>query len=214
VRHYADPAGNGGVFLRHKRVGITIGAMSTPEQKIQSAAQIVDFWFSDAVSKRWFRSTKAFDDELRDRFEATVQAALRGELDDWLSSSTGVLALVILLDQLPLNIYRGTAESFAGEARSREAATVAIEHGWDQQLPSQQRAFLYLPFMHSEAVADQDRAVALFHAAGLEGNLRWAKHHREIVRRFGRFPHRNRILGRESTAEEEAWLASDEAFRG
>jgi uncharacterized protein (DUF924 family) len=188
--------------------------MNASDQNIQSAQEIIEFWFSDAVKKRWFRSTKEFDNELRERFGTTVQAAINGELDDWLGSSEGVLALVILLDQLPLNIYRGKAESFAGEAKSREVAAIAIEQGWDKQLESQQRAFLYLPFMHSESLADQDRAVELFEEAGLDGNLRWAKHHREIVRRFGRFPHRNAILGRESTAEELAWLASDEAFRG
>lgn len=178
------------------------------------AQEIIDFWFSPEVEKRWFRSTTAFDDELRQRFASSVQAALDGKLDVWNDSSSGALALVILLDQLPLNIYRGTAQSFAGEAKSREVATLAIAQGWDRELPLTQRAFLYLPFMHSESLADQDRALELFEVAGLDGNLHWAKHHREIVRRFGRFPHRNEILGRESTAEELAWLASDEAFHG
>ncbi len=178
------------------------------------AEKLLQFWFSETSAKRWFRSTKAFDDELRQRFGADVQAGLRGELTHWLSSPHGALALVILLDQLPLNIYRGKAESFAGEAGACSAATVAIEQGWDRQLSQQEKAFLYIPFMHSESLADQDRALALFGAAGLDGNLHWAKHHREIVRRFGRFPHRNEILGRESTAEELAWLASDEAFHG
>ena len=178
------------------------------------AEKLLQFWFSETSAKRWFRSTNAFDDELRQRFGADVQAGMRGELDHWLESPHGVLALVILLDQLPLNIYRGKAESFAGEADARRAATVAIEQDWDQQLSLQERAFLYLPFMHSESLADQDRALELFEVAGLDGNLHWARHHREIVRRFGRFPHRNEILGRESTAEELAWLASDEAFHG
>ena len=176
--------------------------------------QILGFWFSKVSSKHWFRSTQAFDDELRERFGGLVEAALRDELSHWLETARGALALVILLDQLPLNIYRGQARSFAGEAGARQAASVAIEHGWDQGLSAQEKAFLYMPFMHSELLEDQDRAVTLFTAAGLEGNLRWAKHHREIVRRFGRFPHRNTILGRTSTQEELAWLASDEAFRG
>ncbi len=203
-----------GFFLPYKLLRTTLCDMNASDENIHSAQQITEFWFSDAVKKRWFNSSKEFDDELRDRFGTMVEAAINGELDDWLKSSEGVLALVILLDQLPLNIYRGEAESFAGEAKSREVATVAIEQGWDKQLDQQQRAFLYLPFMHSESLADQDRAVELFEEAGLDGNLRWAKHHREIVRRFGRFPHRNAILGRESTAEELAWLASEEAFRG
>lgn len=188
--------------------------MNISVENIQSAQQITEFWFSDAVKKRWFNSSKTFDDELRQRFEATVLAALDGKLDDWLESVKGALALVILLDQFPLNIYRGEPESFAGEAQSRAVATQVIEKGWDKELNNEAKGFLYLPFMHSESLADQDRAVDLFSEAGLDGNLRWAKHHREIVRRFGRFPHRNAILGRESTIEELAWLASDEAFRG
>lgn len=184
--------------------------MATPAE----VDQLLQFWFSETSAKRWFRSTAAFDDELRQRFGEWVEAGLRGELEHWLASPHGALALVILLDQLPLNIYRGQAKSFAGEAGARSAAATAIERGWDQSLSQSERAFLYLPFMHSELLADQDRAVALFESAGLDGNLHWAKHHREIVRRFGRFPHRNAILGRPSTAEEIAWLESDEAFRG
>lgn len=185
-------------------------SMTTPAE----SEKLLQFWFSETASKRWFRSTVAFDDELRQRFSEWVEAGLRGELAHWLDTSRGALALVILLDQLPLNIYRGKPESFAGEAGARSAAATAIEQGWDQSLSQQEKAFLYLPFMHSESLADQDRAVALFESAGLDGNLRWAKHHREIVRRFGRFPQRNAILGRHSTKEELAWLASDEAFRG
>jgi uncharacterized protein (DUF924 family) len=214
MRHYTDLAGNGGVFLRQPQHRTTIGAMNMSGQNIQSTSQILDFWFSDAAKKRWFRSSKSFDDALRQRFETTVQAALDGKLSDWLESVEGALALVILLDQFPLNIYRGKAKAFAGEAKSRDVASHAIAQGWDRKLGDQEKAFLYLPFMHSESLSDQDHAVDLFHEAGLDGNLRWAKHHREIVRRFGRFPHRNAILGRESTAEELAWLASEEAFRG
>ena len=126
----------------------------------------------------------------------------------------GALALVICLDQLPLNMFRGQAESFAGEALSRAIAAAAIERGFDQKLDNIQKVFLYMPYMHSEDLADQDRAMALFEQAGLTDNLHWAKHHREIVSRFGRFPHRNAILGRQSTPEELAYLASDEAFKG
>lgn len=179
-----------------------------------AAAELIDFWFSDAVAKRWFRATAEFDDELRRRFGSQVAAALAGERDHWAESAHGALALVLLLDQLPLNIYRGLPQSFAGEAKAREVADVAIARGWDQGLGDTQKAFLYIPFMHSESLADQERAVALYRAAGLAGNLRWAEHHCNIIRRFGRFPHRNTILGRESSAEELAWLASSGAFRG
>ena len=176
--------------------------------------EVVEFWFSEPVRKLWFDATPAFDQQLRERFGSTYEAAAAGELDDWQRTPTGALALVIVLDQFPLNMFRGQARSFETEARSREVAAAAIEQGFDARLDDKQKAFLYLPFMHSESLADQDRCVALFESAGLNDNLKWAYHHRDIVRRFARFPHRNAILGRDSTAEEQAYLASDEAFKG
>ena len=181
---------------------------------IKTAQQLITFWFSERVRPLWFNATPEFDAELREDYLATYQAALNGELADWADTAEGALALVICLDQLPLNILRGQAESFAGEAPARQVAATAIAEGLDQALTPMQKAFLYMPYMHSEDLADQDRALELFEQAGLTDNLHWAKHHREIVARFGRFPHRNAILGRESTAEELAWLASDEAYRG
>ena len=175
---------------------------------------VVAFWFSERVRPLWFNSTSAFDAELRASFLETYQSALNGGLSHWEDSPEGALALVICLDQLPLNMFRGQAESFAGEALSRAIAAAAIERGFDQKLDNIQKVFLYMPYMHSEDLADQDRAMALFEQAGLTDNLHWAKHHREIVSRFGRFPHRNAILGRQSTPEELAYLASDEAFKG
>lgn len=182
--------------------------------EIKTADELIAFWFSESVAKRWFNSTPAFDDELRKRLALTYAAACRGELDGWEASASGALALVILFDQIPLNIFRGQAASFATEARAREVAARAIAKGVDAQLVGSQKAFLYLPYMHSENLQDQDTSVELFTRAWLEENLRFAHHHREIVRRFGRFPHRNAILGRESTPEETAWLASKEAFKG
>lgn len=175
---------------------------------------VVEFWFSAQVRPLWFNSTPAFDAELRESFLETYRAALDGELAHWADSPEGALALVICLDQLPLNMFRNQAESFAGEAASRQIAAAAIERGFDQALDKIQKVFLYMPFMHSENLADQDRAIELFELAGLADNLHWAKHHREIVSRFGRFPHRNAILGRHSSQEELAYLASDEAFTG
>lgn len=183
-------------------------------EKIASIEELLDFWFSARVAKRWFKSTPAFDDELRDKFAATYNAACRGVLDDWCTSTHGALALVILFDQIPLNIFRNQPQSYATEARARAIAAQAIAQGWDAELSGPQKAFLYLPYMHSEDLADQDRSVALYREAGLTHNLRFAEHHREIVRRFGRFPHRNAILGRESNAEEITWLASKQAFKG
>jgi len=179
-----------------------------------TAHELIDFWFSKPARERWFDSTPEFDRQVRERFLSTYEAAAAGELDHWQQTPAGALALVIALDQFPLNMFRGEARSFDTEARSREVAAAAIEQGLDEPLEDEQKAFLYLPFMHSESLADQDRSVALFEAAGLTDNLKWAYHHRDIVRRFGRFPHRNAILGRQSTAEEQAYLNSDEAFTG
>lgn len=175
---------------------------------------ILEFWYSDDMRAKWFASTPQLDASIKSRFESVWEAALRGELDDWRNSADGCLALVIILDQFPLNMFRGMAKSFASEAKSRDVARHAIEQGFDKQIDPCHLAFLYMPFMHSEDLADQDLSVALFEVAGLANNLRFAQHHREIVRRFGRFPHRNAILGREGTAEELIYLNSKEAFRG
>lgn len=179
-----------------------------------TANDIVTFWFSARVRPLWYASTAAFDAELSERFLPVWQAACAGALDDWEDSAEGALALVICLDQFPLNMFRGQPESFSSEAASRAVAGRAIARGLDQSLDAAQQAFLYLPYMHSEALADQERGLALFRAAGLKDNLKFAEHHCDLVRRFGRFPHRNAILGRENTPQEAAYLASDGAFHG
>lgn len=176
--------------------------------------EVLDFWYSEPVNKHWFHSTPELDEQIRDNYLALWEQAAKGGLDDWQQTPEGCLALIIILDQFPLNMFRGDAKSFTTEQQSITIARYAIDQGLDKELPREQVAFLYLPLMHSESLSDQDRCVACFEAAGLENNLKFARHHREIVRRFGRFPHRNRALGRESTAEELAWLASDEAFKG
>jgi uncharacterized protein (DUF924 family) len=173
---------------------------------------VLEFWFSDAARPLWFNSTLAFDQQLRTRFEATWRHASEGRLSAWEDAAPGALALVIVLDQFPLNMFRGKAVQFSTEVLARAVAERAIARGFDRELSKPQQAFLFLPYMHSETLADQDRSVALFGAAGLEENLEFARGHREIVRRFGRFPHRNRLLGRASTAQETAWLASPAAF--
>lgn len=181
---------------------------------LEAAHELLDFWFSDKAKKRWFKSTVEFDNELRGKYAGLYQAARRGELDYWRNAVESALALVILFDQIPLNIFRNQPQSFATDGLARDVAEDVIARGWDKTLNDEQKAFLYLPFMHSEEMADQDRAVALYSSAGLEHNLRYAIHHREIVRRFGRFPHRNAILGRPSSDDELAWLASKDAFTG
>lgn len=181
--------------------------LATPES-------VVDYWFSSEAKPYWFASTPEVDQSIRQRFEATWQAASRHELDHWCETAQGCLALTIVLDQFPLNMYRGQELSFSTEAQARNVARKAIEKGFDAQIPKDQLAFLFLPFMHSESLADQEYSVQLFFNANLDDNLPFAQHHRDIVAQFGRFPHRNAILGRPSTASEIAYLASPEGFKG
>ena len=180
------------------------------EMQVKSAKEILDFWFSDRVRPLWFNSTPEFDLELREQFMPTFQAASQGELDGWQTSPEGALALIIIFDQFPLNMFRRQPESFSTEAVARAVSEAAIAKGFDQHLADEQKAFLYLPFMHSEDLRDQDKSVELFTKAGLIENLKYAEHHRELIRRFKRFPHRNEILGR----EEIEYLNSKEAFHG
>ena len=160
----------------------------------------------EAGQQRWFRKDPEFDRRFRDRFLKAHEAAASGQLDDWLDSAPGALALVLLLDQFPRNAFRGTPRVYATDPAARDAAARALATGFDQQVESELRNFCYLPFMHSERLADLDRCVELTQAVGGESQ-RYALHHREIVRRFGRFPHRNAVLGRASTEDEQRFLA-------
>ena len=175
------------------------------------------FWFgsSDAPDygqdrEAWFKKDPAFDLEIEQRFAKVIDAAGRGDLDNMAQSPEGAVALVIVLDQFPRNIYRGDARAFAFDAHARTIATQALDKGFDQDVIPVMRKFLYLPFEHSEELADQERAVALFEAlakdAGSDSGLEWAVKHLEIIQRFGRFPHRNAVLGRISTPEERLFL--------
>lgn len=176
--------------------------------------EIIDFWFSDEVKPLWFKSTPEFDQQLREKYESLWQQGVDGELETWTTSPEGCLALVILFDQFPLNIFRNQAQGYSTEQLARNVADLAIVQGFDQQLTDQQKSFLYLPFMHSENLDDQARAVELFDKAGLGENLRFAHHHYAIVEKYGRFPHRNEVLGRQSTQAEIDYLNSKEAFTG
>ncbi len=181
----------------------------------QRAREILVFW-ADAGPERWFAKSVAFDDEIRARFGELVEKAGQGALDDWLREPQSALALVILLDQFPRNIYRGTPRAFAFDDSARKAADEAIRRGFDKALAETHPAlskFLYMPFMHSEDWGDQERSLALFRASGDEESLRHAEIHADIIRRFGRFPHRNRILGRPSRDDEIAFL-EEGGFKG
>jgi uncharacterized protein (DUF924 family) len=167
-------------------------------------ADVVAFW-ADAGPGLWFAKDPAFDRRFRERFMKLHDAAARGDLASWAATPTGSLALVILLDQFPRNAFRDTARMYATDEAARAATAAAIEAGHDREVDPTLQMFFYLPFGHSENIADQERAVELCRRLG-EPNLSRAEHHRDIVRRFGRFPHRNPILGREMRPEEQEYL--------
>ena len=177
---------------------------------------VLDFWFGPPEApgfgwqrEAWFKGGPEFD-ELCRRFEPAVEEALAGGFEDWRWRPRACLALILLLDQFPRNIYRGTAQAFAGDPRARELAHFAVARGFDRAAPSGLRTFFYLPLEHSESLADQELAVRLFDAYGSAESRAAGRRHREIIRRFGRFPHRNAVLGRPSTPEEEAFAADPE----
>ena len=172
----------------------------TPED----ALAIVDFW-REAGRDRWFTKDPAFDRQFHDRCLALHEAAAAGELQGWSATPLGALALVLLLDQFPRNCFRGTPRMYATDALAREMATTAIQAGHDQAVDAELRPFFYLPFEHSESLADQHRSVELMRHLG-EPVLKYAEEHRDIIQRFGRFPHRNPILGRATTPEEQRFL--------
>jgi uncharacterized protein (DUF924 family) len=167
---------------------------------------VLAFWFAEDTKPKWWVKEAAFDDSVRRSLGPLHEQAAAGALAGWQEAPEGALALVVLLDQVPRNIFRDSPRAFATDAQARQVAASAVDRGFDSGLSLDQRTFLYLPFEHSEHLADQDRACALFAALGRADLLRYAEAHREIIRRFGRFPHRNRVLGRESTPEEAAFL--------
>ena len=177
---------------------------------------ILDFWFSGQARSCWFVQDDDFDGQIRARFGKAVQEAQQGGFDNWRQSPEGTLALLILLDQAARNLHRGTARAFLGDQRARQVAAAAIDRGFDRGFSLDQRQFFYLPFEHGETMADQERAVDLFralfeqaapgerdHVTELLDN---AHRHRDVIRRFGRFPQRNAALGRDTTEAETAYL--------
>ena len=179
-------------------------ALATPED-------VVSFW-REAGPDRWFSKDPAFDQACRERFMLTYEAAARGDLNEWELTPEGSLAVVLLLDQFPRNMFRGSKATYRTDSAAVMAADRAVEKGYDRKVDPELRRFFYLPFMHSEDLAHQERSVALNETLE-DGSAEWARHHRDIVARFGRFPHRNTILGRETTPEEEKFLKESD-FRG
>jgi uncharacterized protein (DUF924 family) len=168
------------------------------------SADVVAFW-RDVGPKHWFEKDAALDDEIHRRFLSLHEAAAAGKLTEWEQSAEGALALLILLDQFPRNMFRGQARAFATDPLARAIASRAILNGFDGAFPDM-RTFFYLPFEHSEDLADQERSVALQKAAGDVDGRKWAEIHADVIRKFGRFPHRNAVLGRVTTPEERAFL--------
>ena len=182
------------------------------------AAEVLDFWFGRPdepfhlqTRPEWFRKDAAFDAAIRGRFGALIEAALRGDIDGWAATAHGALARILVLDQFTRNAFRDSAGMYAGDPLALQAARALCASGQDHTLPGVMRQFVYLPFEHAESLAEQQAALAHFAQLGrdepaLAGLLEWAQKHRDIVARFGRFPHRNAILGRPSTPEEAEFL--------
>jgi uncharacterized protein (DUF924 family) len=175
-------------------------------------SDVVGFW-KDAGPAKWFAKDDAFDAVFRQRFEHGHMMAARRELDPWAETPEGSLALLILLDQFPRNVFRDTGHAFATDPLARHFAVMALDASLDQLVENDLRRFFYLPLQHAEDIALQERQVALFQAIERPADDRWAEHHHGVIARFGRFPHRNRALGRETTPEEQAFLDED-GFRG
>lgn len=182
-----------------------------------SVEEIIGFWFGNPIEpysqrrKLWFSKDPAFDQRLRDRFRSTYEQAAAGELDSWQASPLNCLALILLLDQFSRNMFRGEPRAFATDPQARIIARQAIAQKFDQQLEPVQRFFFYLPLEHSEDLADQEQSVALYqalvtHFPELQDGLEYAIRHRDVIQQFGRFPHRNAILNRPSTAQEIEFL--------
>jgi uncharacterized protein (DUF924 family) len=177
------------------------------------AQEVLDFWFGregepgyGEFREAWFKKDPEFDRLVRDRFEALYEAAASGDLEDWKEEARSCLALVIVLDQFPRNMFRGDPRSYATDRKAQETSEYAVDNAYDRELPGFQRTFLYMPFMHSENLEHQRRSVELFRGLGGSDSAEYAVRHMEIIERFGRFPHRNEVLGRRTTPEEAEFL--------
>lgn len=175
---------------------------------VPQPGEILDFWFGELTPKQWYAVSDALDADIARRFGSLHAAAARCELFPWRASAAGRLAEIIVLDQFSRNIFRGQPAAFAQDALALALAQAAVQAGADADLPPPQRAFLYLPYMHSESATIHAEALTLYAALGVAGNLDFEQRHKAIIDRFGRYPHRNAVLGRTSSPEEEAFLAT------
>jgi uncharacterized protein (DUF924 family) len=171
--------------------------------------EILDFWFVETTPEQWFQKNESFDSEIKARFEADYKKALGGEYDAWQEAAKGALALSVLLDQFPRNMYRNTPKAFEADAKALSIAKKAVAQNLDEELAPMQAFFLYLPFEHSENLKDQEKSLNLFSKIKQQAPMGYdyALKHYEVIKAYGRFPHRNDILGRENTPAEEEYLA-------
>lgn len=172
---------------------------------------IYDFWFKELTTEHWFKKDKNLDAEITRRFGDIHQQACRAELSSWRDNPYGALSEIILLDQFSRNIFRDSHLSFAFDGMALVLSQIAIEKGFNKNLNSSEKAFLYMPFMHSESLLIHEQAVELFSEKGLEYNFDFELQHKKIIEKFGRYPHRNKILGRQSTSEEIEFLKSPDS---
>jgi uncharacterized protein (DUF924 family) len=167
---------------------------------------VLNFWFDPEVKPFWFKKNSNFDDTIKQRFLDIYQQAIAGALNHWRDNCRSTLALIIVLDQFPRNMFRNTPQAFATDQQAAELTKYALKNNYEKNLSIEEQAFLYMPLMHSENPRDQSQCVKLFTQLGKEDNLKFALKHQEVIARFGRFPHRNQILNRESTAVEQEFL--------
>ncbi|ARP98471.1 DUF924 family protein [Pseudorhodoplanes sinuspersici] len=173
--------------------------------EVKLPVDIISFW-QNAGYDKWFNKDDTFDATVREQFLSTYEAAAAGRLNDWDVAPEGALALIIVLDQFPRNMFRGSPKSWATDPIARDITKRALAKGFDKMVPEALQTFFYLPLMHSEEIEDQQQCVELYKALGDENSLKYAEIHEDIIRRFGRFPHRNPVLGRDTTPEEKAFL--------
>lgn len=179
---------------------------------VKSPKEVRDFWFSDEMRPYWFQKSDDIDRRITEEFGDTYEAAHAGDLPHWMHDAADALALTIVQDQFPRNMFRGSGRSFESNDLALATAKMALAQGFDQDVGADMQPFFYLPFMHSEDLADQDRSVQLYKALGDQNSLHFAREHRDIIARFGRFPHRNAVLGRANTAAEAEFLKTHDGF--
>ncbi len=173
---------------------------------MEDSASVLRFWFEESTPQQWFEKSDEYDRIIEDRFGDLHREAANGDHDGWTDSADGSLALILVLDQFSRNLFRDDPRAFAQDAKALSIAKKAIAEGQDREVPEDRRVFFYVPFEHSEDLADQEDSLPYFEALANPEYLRYAIAHRDIIARFGRFPHRNAVLGRESTADEIAFL--------